>query len=134
MSYVNLPLYIVYEGSFSKRSLFWLNFFNLEREFWIFLDENVILLTITYLLNRFYMCELRPSRVGLSPTVSGLGRMAIVPLTVTLCACAHFGWSLLQAVCGWVAQTLARLSVGHRVQTMTNPNPTRLTRWGFQIA
>ncbi len=33
--------------------------FNLESQFWIFLDENVILLTITY---RFYMCELRRLR------------------------------------------------------------------------
>lgn len=64
------------------------------------------------------------------PIVKDLCNKKVVQFWARCYVLAGFGQDRLQPVCGWHAQSLARLSGGHRVQTMTNPDPNQADQMG----
>lgn len=72
--------------------------------------------------------------VGLKPICGQLSRICATrrwwQFWARCCVLTGFGQDQLQPVCGWHAQSLARLSGGHRVQTMTNPDPNQADQMG----
>lgn len=72
--------------------------------------------------------------VGLKPICGQLSRICATrrwwQFWAHCCVLAGFGQDWLQPVCGWHAQSLARLLGGHRVQTMTNPDPNQADQMG----